>query len=469
MDSLTDHVRAGQEAAAELRHAFHGNLLLPRDQRYEHARQVWNASVDRRPALIARCADEDDVAAALRAARRHGLEVAVRGGGHSIAGFGVADGALTIDLSRMDSVRVDPAARRATVQGGSVLSGLDRETQRHGLAVTSGFVSHTGIAGLTLGGGFGWMARKHGLACDNLRRATVVLADGSTAVAGEQHDPDLLWALRGGGGNFGIATEFEFELHPVGPMVTTGAGCYDLADGPAVLRAFRELAAEAADETTWAVSVWNAEPGSPVPARYHGKPVVSLVFVHIGDVGDGVALGKQLSRVAEPLSDMVGPVPYLEVQSSNDASWGHGVRRYWKSHYLWDLPDAAIDAFLSRDATHGEDAPPIAASLQARGGAIARIGEDDTAVGHRGAQFEFMASTGWTDPAEDDTRRLHVRAYADRMKRFGRGVYVNNLDIEGHDRVRDAYGESKYERLTMLKTRFDPENVFHLNQNIRPA
>src|SRR5215470_16715397 len=253
MNAATDNARAALDVSSELCDTFRGDLLLPRDQRYETARRVWNASIDRHPALIARCADTGDVTSALRAARRHGLDVAVRGGGHSIA-----DGAMTIDLSRMAAVRVDPDARRATVQAGSLLSGLDRETQRHGLAVTSGFVSHTGVAGLTLGGGFGWTARKHGLACDNLRAAEVVLADGSVTVASDGHDPDLLWALRGGGGNFGIVTSFEFELYPVGPMVTTGAGFYDIADGRAVLEAFRELAAEATDETTWVASVFDA-------------------------------------------------------------------------------------------------------------------------------------------------------------------------------------------------------------------
>ncbi|MFG2045061.1 FAD-binding oxidoreductase [Dactylosporangium sp. NPDC048998] len=469
MDPRTDSARAAGEAARELRDTFRGDLLLPRDQRYETARRVWNGSIDRYPGLIARCADTGDVIAALRAARRHGLEVAVRGGGHSIAGHGVADGAVTIDLSRMATVQVDADARRVTVQAGSLLSGVDRETQRHGLAVTSGFVSHTGVAGLTLGGGFGWMARKHGLACDNLRSARVVLADGSHAVAGMEDDADLLWALRGGGGNFGIVTSFEFDLHRVGPMVTTGAGLYDLDDGRKVLELFRELAAEATDETTWAASVWDVEPGSSLPQEYHGKPVVSLAFVHIGDVEHGVATGRRLRGVAQPLDETVGPVPYLEVQTSNDAAWSHGMRRYWKSHYLWELPDAAIDTFLARGTATLGGGASVAGSLLARGGAIGRTGEHDSAVGHRGALFEFMASTGWADPDEDETRRSDVRTFADRMARFGRGVYVNNLDIEGEDRVRDAYGVQKYQRLAALKARFDPDNVFHLNQNIRPA
>jgi FAD/FMN-containing dehydrogenase len=469
VDPGTDNARAAGEAARELRVTFRGDLLLPRDQRYETARRVWNSSIDRHPGLIARCVDTSDVIAALRAARRHGLEVAVRGGGHSIAGHGVADGAVTIDLSRMATVQVNSDARRATVQAGSLLSGLDRATQRHGLAVTSGVVSHTGVAGLTLGGGFGWMARKHGLACDNLRSARVVLADGSPTVASMADDADLLWALRGGGGNFGIVTSFEFDLHRVGPMVATGAGFYHLDDGRKVLELFRELAAEATDETTWAASVWVVEPGSPLPQEYEGKPVVSLAYVHIGDVEHGVALGRRLRGATPPLAETVGPVSYLEMQTSNDAAWSHGMRRYWKSHYLWELPDAAIETFLARGTTTSGEGPNVAGSLLARGGAIASIGEHDSAVGHRGALFEFMASTGWIEPGEDETRRGHVRTFADQMARFGRGVYVNNLDIEGEDRVRDAYGEQKYQRLAALKARFDPDNIFQLNQNIRPA
>ncbi len=469
MNDATDKARSALDVSRELGGTFRGDLLLPADQRYEAARRVWNGSIDRHPALIARCADTGDVVSALGAARLHGLDVAVRGGGHSIAGLGVADGAMTIDLSRMAAVRVEPDARRATVQAGSLLSGLDRATQRHGLAVTSGFVSHTGVAGLTLGGGFGWTARKHGLACDNLRMAEVVLADGTVTVASDDHDSDLLWALRGGGGNFGIVTSFEFELHPVGPMVTTGAAFYDIADARLALEAFRELAAEASDETTWVASVWDAEPGSPVPEHYLGKPVVSLAFVHIGDVEEGAALGRRLRRVAQPLGDMTGPVPYLDVQTSNDAFWSHGVRRYWKSHYLWDLPDAAIDAFLGRGDASADGGVPLNGSLLTRGGAVARVGEQDTAAGHRAAGFEFMAATSWTDPGEDDPRRASTRLYADQLAPYARGVYVNNLGIEGEDRVRDAYGAQKFDRLTHLKARFDPDNVFHFNQNISPA
>ncbi|NKQ57808.1 FAD-binding oxidoreductase [Amycolatopsis sp. K13G38] len=468
MDAIADTAQAALDAARELRPAFRGDLVLPHDPDYDNARRVWNGCIDRRPALIARCRRTEDVVAALGAARARGLEIAVRGGGHSIAGLAVADKAVTIDLSGMGGVRVDPGTRRASVQAGSLLASVDRETQRHGLAVTSGFVSHTGVAGLTLGGGFGWMARKHGLACDNLRSAEVVLADGTVATAGETRDRDLLWGLRGAGSNFGVTTSFEFELHPVGPMVATGTACYALDDGAKVLRALRELADDAGDETTWAASVWDADQDAPLPAESHGKPVVTLTFVHVGDVDEGLRLGRRLRAVASPLAETVGPVTYLDLQCGNDGAWRHGVRRYWKSHYLWDLPDAAIEAFLARGNSAGKGNSPITGSLQTRGGAISRVGEQATAVGHRGAKFEFLTASNWTDAGEDDTRRGLIRTYADAMAPYSRGVYVNNLGTEGEDRVRAAYGEEKFTRLVSLKRRYDPENVFHLNQNIRP-
>ncbi|WP_020662372.1 FAD-binding oxidoreductase [Amycolatopsis benzoatilytica] len=468
MDALADIEQAALDAAEELRSVFSGDLVLPADPGYDRARRVWNGCIDRRPALIARCRCTADVAAVLRAARARGLEIAVRGGGHSIAGLSVADQAVTIDLSGLGTVRVDPGTRRAFVPAGSLLASVDRETQRHNLAVTSGFVSHTGVAGLTLGGGFGWTARKHGLACDNLRAAEVVLADGTVVVASEAGDRDLLWGLRGAGSNFGVTTAFEFELHPVGPMVATGTAFYALEDGARVLRALRQFAEDASDETTWVASVWDAERDTPVPAEHHGKPVVTLTFVHVGAVEDGLRLDRQLRAAASPLAETAGPVSYLDLQCGNDAGWRHGLRRYWKSHYLWDLPDAAIEAFLARGTTAGQGHPPITGSLQTRGGAVARVGEQDTAVGHRGAKFEFLTASNWTDPAEDDARRAHLRSFAEAMAPYSRGVYVNNLGIEGEDRVRAAYGEEKLARLVSLKRRYDPDNVFHLNQNIRP-
>ncbi|HUQ62463.1 MAG TPA: FAD-binding oxidoreductase [Acidimicrobiales bacterium] len=460
---------ASDRVARELGRWFRGELILPDDARFDGARAVWNGAVDRRPAAIARCASTAHVIAALRVTRELGLEVAVRGGGHSLAGYGVADGAVTIDLSPMRSVRVDAGKRRATVEAGCLLSDLDKETQRYGLAVPSGLVSHTGVAGLTLGGGVGWLSRKHGLACDNLLAAQVVTANGDIVVASEERDPELLWALRGGGGNFGVVTSFEFQLHEAGPIVSSGAGFYAIQDGPAVLDTFGALAAEASEETTWIASIWNAEAGSFLPASCHTKPVVALVFVHVGSPEEGLALARHLRQVARPLAEVVGPVPYTELQASNDGGWRHGLRRYWKSHYLWDLPPAAIEVFLRRGSSSSGGSEAVSGSLQALGGAIGRVPDESTAVGHRGAAFDFMSTTTWTDPTDDDVRRVEARRFADAMAPFARGVYVNNLGTEGEERVLAAFGAKKYEQLAVLKRRYDPENVFHLNQNIKPA
>jgi FAD/FMN-containing dehydrogenase len=460
---------AALRAAEELRGMFRGDLVLPGEGPYEEARRVWNASIDRRPALIARCTCTADVVATLRVALAHGLEVAVRGGGHNIAGYAVADGAVTIDLSGMRAVHVDASACRATVEAGCLLSEVDRATQRYGLAVPSGLVSHTGVAGLTLGGGVGWMSRKYGLACDNLLSAQVVTAAGNVVVASEERDADLLWALRGGGGNFGIVTSFEFQLHPVGPMVASGAGFYAIQDGPDVLRGFRQLTQEASDETTWIASIWDAEQDSFLPEECHGKPVVALVFAHMGRPEEGLALGRHLERIARPIAKDVGLMPYTGLQASNDEGWRHGMRQYWRAHYLNELPDAAIDAFLTRGLRSSEESPGISGSLQALGGAIRSVSDQATAFSHREAAFDFMSTTTWTHPDEDDERRGHARRFGDAMAPFSGGVYVNNLGIEGDDRVRAAYGPEKYARLATLKRRYDPDNVFHLNQNINPA
>jgi FAD/FMN-containing dehydrogenase len=460
---------AARRAADELRGMFRGDLILPGEGPYEEARRVWNARIDRRPAVIARCTCTSDVVAALRVGRAHGLEVAVRGGGHGLAGYGVADGAITIDLSGMRAVDVDASAGSASVEGGCLLSDVDRATQRYGLAVPSGLVSHTGVAGLTLGGGVGWMSRKYGLACDNLLSAQVVTAAGDVVVASEDRDADLLWALRGGGGNFGIVTSFEFRLHPVGPMVASGAGFYAIQDGPAVLKGFRQLTQDASDETTWIASIWDAEHDSFLPDDHHGKPVVALVFAHVGRPEEGLALGRHLESIARPIAQDVGLVSYTDLQASKDEGWRHGMRQYWRAHHLTELPDAAIEVFLTRGLRSSEESPGISGSLQALGGAIRGVSDQATAFSQRDAAFDFMSTTTWTDPDEDDERRAQARQFGDAMAPFSRGVYVNNLGIEGDDRVRAAYGPEKYAHLATLKRRYDPDNVFHLNQNINPA
>jgi FAD/FMN-containing dehydrogenase len=453
----------------DLRRTFRGELLQPGDPGYDAARRVWNATVDRRPVLIARCTGTADVLTALRFSRDEGLAISVRGGGHSVAGHAVLDGGLMIDLSPMKGIRVDPEARRASVQSGCLWSEVDRETQQFGLATTGGVVSQTGVAGLTLGGGQGWLARKHGYSCDNLVAADVVTADGGFVVADADRNTDLFWGLRGGGGNFGIVTSFQFRLHEVGPQVLTGQLFYAPEEAVRALEAFREFVAGAPDEMTCTASVWTAAEEPHLPERAHGRPVVMLGFVFVGDVEAGERVAAPLRRIAKPLAELVGPMPYTVLQAQGDEYQRHGLRRFWKSQYLWDLPNAALETFLGRGPVSPGEPLLGGVTLLSLGGAIAHVGEDDTAVSHRNAAFDVMVSSTWADPADDDRHMGWARRFHGAMAPFSRGVYINNFGSEGEERIRAAYGPTKYERLVALKHRYDPDNVFRHNQNIRPS
>jgi FAD/FMN-containing dehydrogenase len=425
--------------------------------------------VDRWPALIACCTGVADVVAALRFARERHLEISVRGGGHGVGGHAVTAGGVMIDLSPMRGIRVDPERRHAWVQAGCLWSEVDRETYRVGLATTGGVVSHTGVAGLTLGGGQGWLARHDGLSCDNLISADLVTADGELVVAAEDRHAPLFWGLRGGGGNFGIVTSFQFRLRPVPPLVLAAHFFYSPDAGLDALRAFRELAAEAPDEMTYRASAFTAEPAPFLPARWHGQPLVLVSAIYVGHPEDGLQIAAPLRRVARPLAELVQPMPYSQLQSAGDESQQHGLRRYWKSSYMSGLTDAALDAFLRRGSEPGAGRS-ASGSLLLLGGAISRVGENDTAYGHRDAAFDFMATADWTDPSQDGQQMAAARQYSESMAPFSaKGVYVNNLGLEGEGRVRAAYGPLKYARLQALKDRYDPDNVFHLNQNIRPS
>jgi FAD/FMN-containing dehydrogenase len=455
----------------ELHEGFDGQILLPSDDGYDDARRVWNAMIDRRPAIIARCASERDVAASIRFARRHELEIGVRGGGHSVVGHAVPEGGLMLDLSPMGAVRVDPDRRRAWVQGGALLGDLDRVAQRHGLATTAGNVSLTGVGGLTLGGGMGWLARQLGLACDNVVSARVVSADGELLTASETEHSDLYWGLRGGGGNFGVATEFEFRLHAIDTRSLMVDLWYPLADGPAVLRAFRRLAAEAPEQATLTCWVGTAGEWPFLPAELHGRDLVSAGFVWVGDPEPGRELIGSLRAAASParpVAEAISEVSYLELQSGSDENHRPGTRRYWKGHYLPALEDAAIDALLSRGGPAPEGGLVGNGGLQAYGGAIARVGDEETAFDHRSTAFELVIVTSWTDPGEDEARMAASRRFAAAVEPYARGVYVNSLADEGDRGVRAAYGD-KLARLAALKQRYDPDNVFHLNHNIRPS
>ena len=417
------------------------NLLSAGDPGYDEARTIWNAMVDRRPELIVRAASTDDVVAAVRLARERDLRIGVRCGGHNAAGFAVPDGGLMLDLTPMGAVRVSPARRTAWVQGGALLGALDVAAQRHGLATTAGNVSHTGVGGLTLGGGMGWLARQYGLACDNVTAFRIVTADGEVLRVTADEHPELFWGLRGGGGNFGVVTEFEFRLHPVGTRALVAEYEADAAHAPAALRAWRDLAAAAPRQATF-------EASSP------GDGSVKLGFVWVG-AGDPAGLLAELPR------PKVTQMSYLALQTRDDTTGGHAYRRYSKGHYLRALPDAAIEAFLAPS--------PASRGLQTYGGAIADVAPDATAFAHRDTLFEYGTGMRWTDPAQDAERMAVARATGAAMAPFAGGVYVNMLNDEGDDGVRRAYPAAQLARLTAVKDAYDPDNFFRLNHNIRPS
>jgi FAD/FMN-containing dehydrogenase len=403
------------------------------------------------------------VVAAVRFARGAGLEIAVKCGGHSVLGLSVSDGGVMIDLSPMSAVRVDPAQRKAWVDGGSLLKNLDVAAEEHGLATTAGNVSHTGVGGLTLGGGMGWLARQLGLSCDNVEACTVVTADGRIVRASESENPDLLWGLRGGGGNFGIVTEFEFRLHPIGGRALVVELDFDAAKARDAMRRWRDLLPDAPRAATLTASAVTAG----------DRPVVSLGYVWVGGVEEGLAYLSTIRELGTPATERVREMSYVELQSISDNPNGHGRRRYSKGHYLTELSDAAIDAFLARGVSASAPNPDWTrvpnGGFQAYGGAIADVGDDDGAFSYRGTLVEFGCASNWLDPNEDRERISAARDYGAAMEPFANGVYVNALGDEGEDGVRRAYSARKLARLVDLKRRYDPDNAFHMNQNIRPT
>jgi FAD/FMN-containing dehydrogenase len=461
----------GYQGVAQLRRGFEGQVLLPHEDGYDQARRVWNAIVDRRPAVIARCASPSDVAAAVRFAVERDHEIGVRCGGHSVLGLSVPEGGLMVDLSLLRSVRVDPDRRRAWVAGGAVLGDLDRASQPSGLATTSGNVSDTGVGGLTLGGGMGWLARQFGLACDNVTRFQVVTADGELVKASEAENPDLFWGLRGGGGNFGVVTEFEFELHPVGTAALIAELFYALRDAPRVLRGWGELIAEAPRQAT--LTAWTGTAGDwPVlPVEHRNTPLASVGCIWVGKPDEGREFVGALRGLDRPLAERVEELTYLELQTIDDAKHRQPLRRYWKGHYLRQLPDDAIEAFLARGQAGGDGDLELLpyGGFQSYGGAIAEVGEDATAFSHRDVLVEFVAVSAWTDAAEDEARMSAARRWAAAIEPFASGVYVNDLADEGEAGVRRAYSPRKLAKLATLKQRYDPDNRFHLNHNIRPG
>jgi hypothetical protein len=454
-------------AFSDLRSRFRGTLLRPGEEGYDEARRVWNGAIDRRPALIARCAGSDDVVQAVRYARERDLPVTVRGGGHAVAGHAVCDDALMIDLSLLKAVRVDPATQTARAAGGLLWSDFDKATQPHGLATTGGIISHTGIGGLTLGGGLGHLMRKHGLTVDNLRAVDLVTADAGRLRVDADSEPDLLWGLRGGGGNFGIATALEYQLHPVGPIVLGGPLFWSFDDAPAVLRFLRDFAPAAPDELGITVSMMNAPPMPFLPPDRVGTPVVGLVLVWAGDPDDGTKAIAPLRGIGTPIADAIRPVPYLFLQSMLDGGAPHGRHYYWKAHRLPTLTDATIQTCLDQLAS--ATTPFAQVNGWAVGGAVSRVDAADTAVGEREVGFELSVTAAWpgSDP-NGDKHRDWVRTGWEAMRPDSTGVYANFISDEGAAGVRAAYGP-RLARLTALKDRYDPTNVFRHNANIPPA
>ncbi len=445
---------------------FQGELIRPGDEQYDEARKVWNGAIDRRPALIARCGSAADVAAALRLGRERDLPVAVRGGGHSIAGWSVNDDGLVIDLSPMREIEVDPHARTARAGGGVLWGELDAATQAHGLATVGGIVTHTGIAGLTLGGGIGWLMRRHGATVDNLLAADVVTVDGDSLRASEDENPDLFWGLRGGGGNFGIVTSFEYRLHGVGPTILGGPLYFALEDGPEVLRAYRDFIADAPDELTTILNLRMAPPLPFIPEEFHGQPVVTVVVCHAGDLDRGQALLEPLRRAATPLVDAVVPRPYVDLQRLFDPSVPHGWHYRWRSWELPPLTDVAIDTLVDQAARI--TSPRSYIIVFQLGGAVAR--GHDTAFSQRDAAHDVNINAVWLEGDPEADRHVEwVRDTYAALEPHSRGrAYVNFLEDEGHDRVRAAYGPAKHDRLKALKRRYDPDNLLRGNQNISP-
>ena len=463
--SLETSIR-DEEALDEFSETLRGSLVRPDDEGYDEARTVWNAMIDERPAVIVRCAGVADVISAVRFAREHDLPISVKGGGHNIAGRAVADDALTIDLSPMKSVRVDPDAKTARVEPGVVLSELDHETQQFGLATPVGYNSTTGVAGLTVGGGWGWLSRKHGLTVDNLVSADVVTADGELVHASEEQNEDLFWGIRGGGGNFGIVTSFEFQLHEVGPTVLSGPIVHPFEDAEAVLSGYRDFAAGAPnDATVWCV-IRHAPPLPFIPEEWHGRKVVILATFYAGDMEDGEAALQPIRDVGDPIADAVGPHPYTGWQQAFDGLAPAGNRNYWKSHNFDELTDEMIETFVEFGKTI--PTPETEIAIPHLGGAMNERPVDATAYPHRNFEFTMVLHTQWTDPVQDEECIAWAREMHEAMAPHATGgVYANFVPEEVGDQ-QAAYGEN-YERLVEVKNEWDPENVFRINHNVEPT
>src|SRR5579859_1351232 len=451
----------------DLQQRLRGRLLRPGDDEYDDARKIWNGMIDRHPALIARCAAPEDVVAAVNFARDYELPLAVRGGGHNVAGLAVCDGGLVADLSGMKGIQVDPAGQTGRAEPGLVWGEFDRATQTWGLALPGGIQSTTGIAGFTLGGGFGYLSRQHGLSSDNLLSARVVTADGRQVTASPIENPDLFWGLRGGGGNFGVVTSFEFRLHPLGPVLG-GMLLYPLARAPEILRYYRDFVAQIPDELFTILNFMTAPAAPHLPERIHGAAMLAILVCWSGPLDAGEHVLRPLRDFGPPEVDLVGPRPYTVIQTMLDAANPPGKQNYWKAAYLSGLSDTAIETMVDHVARKPSALSKVLVSYLR--GAISRLPSGESAYIHRQSPFLLNINAMWLDPKDTDEQIGWARDFWSAMQPFSTGgVYVNFLSNEGEDRVRAAYDADTYDRLVALKNKYDPANLFRLNQNIKPS
>lgn len=457
-----------EDAIAPLRESFQGELIRPGDADYDQNRRVWNGMIDKRPALIARCWGAADVMAAIDFAVKRGLPLSVRGGGHNVAGRAVCNGGLVLDLSPMRAVRVDPVNRIVQVQGGATLTDVDHETQPFGLAVPLGLVGVAGVAGLALHGGMGWLTRKYGLTLDNLIAADVVTAEGKLLRASDTEHPDLFWAIRGGGGNFGVVTTFEFLAYPVGPDVWFAAILYPISQAKRIMKSLYNFMIDAPEDLGLLVTLWNAPNDASIPPEHRGQPVVAVIGCYLGPFEEGEELIRPLREITEPVADLSGPRRYLDVQRFFDADYPDGMFYYWKSAYLKRLDDQVIDTLIRHAGTR--PSPLTSLELWFLGGAMTRIPVDKTAYSRRDARFALAIESNWTDPEQSDANVAWSREVFNDLQRFTRGVYLNFPGfIENRDMLlHDAYGPN-LDRLREIKAHYDPKNLFQGLLNIAPA
>ena len=459
---------SAQELTIALRAQVKGDVVGPEDEGYDEARSVWNGMIDRHPAAVVRCRDEDDVVAVIGAARRAGRRLAVRGGGHNVAGLATTEDGIVADLSPLREVRVDPERRLVTVQGGATWRDVDAATQQHGLAAPAGLISETGVAGLTLGGGLGWLRRKHGLSCDNLVAADLVTADGEKVRASLTENPDLLWALRGGGGNFGVVTSFEFMLHPIGPEVAYALVFYRGAQTRAILREFRALAATLPPELAPVAFTGVMAEGEGIPQAVVGEPMLAVAAVYVGPSGEGEERLRPLRTLADPLVDLSGRMPYVEMQQFLDEEYPRGRRYYWKSAAIGALSDDVLDVIV--DAAGRQPSPLNTIDVWLMGGALGLEPEGGSAYAGRSAAYLVNPEANWDDAADDASSIAWARDLIEALRPYTVGNYLNfpGMLEEGERQLRASFGPH-YERLAEIKRRWDPANFFRINHNVPPA